>query len=233
MRIETGARAAFFEAHSGGPEVEAAVDDMRSLTEHVRQRRASEVARAHAGGPRPSPGHEGPRGHGEAAGRIPRTERHLASPQDLVFVDRYGNETPVPPGRTPDEAGYYPYVRDGHFQLTREAAAAFRALRREGLAHGYNLKLNDAFRPDSEQGTRIARAVASGTTDVTARVARPGTSEHRTGRAFDIGVERTMPDGSPSRRGGLEWAIAHAALFGINHYDGPTGERMHFSYHVL
>ena len=28
-------------------------------------------------------------------------------------------------------------------------------------------------------------------------------------------------------------AIAHAALFGINHYDGPTGERMHFSYHVL
>lgn len=179
----------------------------------------------------PSPDPAGPRGHGVAAGRIPRAERTLATPAELVFVDRQGNEVPTPDGREARADGYYPYVRDGYVQLTRETAAAFRALRQEALTQGYNLRLNDGFRPDAEQLRRRANADANGTTDADDRVARPGTSEHRTGRAFDIGTEPLMPDGSPARRG-LSWAIDNAALFGINHYDGPSGERMHFSYNV-
>jgi len=182
-------------------------------------------------GARPSLGLPGPRGHGEAAGRIPRAERNLATPGALVFVDRQGNEVPTPEGREARADGYYPYVRDGYVQLTREAAAAFRALRQEALSRGYNLRLNDGFRPDAEQLRRRAEADTNGTADADARVAPPGTSEHRTGRAFDIGTAPTMPDGTPARRG-LGWVIANAALFGINHYDGPAGERMHFSYNV-
>lgn len=182
-------------------------------------------------GARPSLGLPGPRGHGEAAGRIPRAERNLATPAELVFVDRHGEEVPAPEGREVRADGYYPYVRDGYVQLTREAAAAFRALRQEALGAGYNLRLNDGFRPDAEQSRRRVYADTHGTTDADARVAPPGTSEHRTGRAFDIGTDPTMPDGTTARRG-LGWVIANAAQFGINHYDGPRGERMHFSYNV-
>lgn len=182
-------------------------------------------------GARPSLGLPGLRRHGEAAGRIPRAERNLATPAELVFVDRHGDEVPAPEGREVRADGYCPYVRDGYVQLTREAAAAFRALRQEALGAGYNLQLNDGFRPDAEQSRRRAHADTHGTTDADARVAPPGTSEHRTGRAFDIGTDATMPDGTPARRG-LGWVIANAAQFGINHYDGPRGERMHFSYNV-
>lgn len=226
MKITAGGRVAVHAVESaaepevGEPEDEPAV---------ARAARADTAAALVSGGARPSAGHGGPRGYGEAAGRIPRMERHLALPAELVFVDRYGNEVATPEGRTPREDGYFPYRRDGHFQLTREAAAAFRALREEALLHGHNLRLNDGFRPDAEQVRRADRA--GDAPDASARVARAGTSEHRTGRAFDIGSERTMPDGTPARPG-LAFAIEHAALFGINHYDGPPGERMHFSYHV-
>jgi D-alanyl-D-alanine carboxypeptidase len=111
------------------------------------------------------------------------------------------------------------YVRGVPFQLAIEkvdglwmslpVAQAWRAMKADAVQVGVRLRANSAFRTMEEQVAlynmspeeREKRGVGK-------QVARPGYSNHQSGKAIDVSVAR--PDSKA-------WVLAHAARFGFAH----------------
>lgn len=74
------------------------------------------------------------------------------------------------------------------WQLTPQAAAAWRAMQIAALENGIELKIASAYRASSRQVELIRRKLDSGQRigDILQVLAPPGCSEHHTGRAIDI-----------------------------------------------
>src|SRR5690606_17210793 len=83
-----------------------------------------------------------------------------------------------------------------------KTAAAFLAMREAAARDGVNLSLESGFRTRAEQ-RRLYRAYRRGKGN---KAARPGRSNHQSGRALDISVL------TPGARG---WLAAHAGSFGF------------------
>ncbi|GGP22895.1 M15 family metallopeptidase [Silvimonas iriomotensis] len=126
------------------------------------------------------------------------------------------------------------------FQLTPEAATAWRAMNEAATADGIALLMISAWRGIDRQVELIRARLAEGEaiTTVLERLAPPGCSEHHTGRAIDIATPGTITlDATFADTSAFAWLQQHAAAFGFvlsfprdNPY-GFTYEPWHWCYH--
>jgi LAS superfamily LD-carboxypeptidase LdcB len=96
-------------------------------------------------------------------------------------------------------------IGGGH-ELRADAAKAFNAMRIAAAADGLFLKVNSSFRRMEEQTTLYAEFTSGQRTDL---VAKPGYSNHQSGVAVDIEVQRS----TSSRE--YKWLAANARRFGF------------------
>jgi D-alanyl-D-alanine carboxypeptidase len=101
-------------------------------------------------------------------------------------------------------------------QLTATTAAAFEAMAAEAAAAGYQLQLTSGYRSEDDQRALYARFVEAYGRDVAATLAAPpGTSEHQTGMALDVGLVGLAEDqvfgGTPASA----WVADNAHRFGF------------------
>ena len=132
----------------------------------------------------------------------------------LVNRDR-----PLPPGYVPPDL-VVPNVPlapgAGATQLTAATAAAFEAMAAEAATAGYQLQLTSGYRSEADQRALYARFVDAYGRDVAATLAAlPGTSEHQTGMALDVGLVGLAEDqvfgGTPASA----WVADNAHRFGF------------------
>jgi D-alanyl-D-alanine carboxypeptidase len=132
----------------------------------------------------------------------------------LVNRDR-----PLPPGYVPPDL-VVPNVPIAPgataAQVTAATAAAFEAMAADAGSAGYQLMLKSAYRSEADQRALYARFVESYGRDVAATLAAPpGTSEHQTGLALDVGLVGLPDDqvfaGTPASR----WVADNAHRFGF------------------
>jgi D-alanyl-D-alanine carboxypeptidase len=105
------------------------------------------------------------------------------------------------------------------WQLTPEAAQAWRAMQSAALADGIELKIASAYRASSRQVELIERKLSLGQSidDILQVLAPPGCSEHHTGRAVDI----YQPGGPVVEEAfetthAFQWLTEHAQRFGFS-----------------
>ena len=119
-------------------------------------------------------------------------------PPDLVAVD-----VPIAPGTDAT-------------QLTATAAAAFEAMVADASESGYDLQLNSAYRSFDDQAALRARYVHDYGAETAAQlVAAPGTSEHQTGMAVDVGLVGLPDDQSFGSTAASRWVADNAHRFGF------------------
>ncbi|MFT3854087.1 MAG: D-alanyl-D-alanine carboxypeptidase family protein [Ilumatobacteraceae bacterium] len=119
-------------------------------------------------------------------------------PADLVVPD-----VPIEPGADAT-------------QLTASTARAFEALVADARAAGYELQLNSGYRSFDDQARLRARYVADYGEATAARlVARPGTSEHQTGMAVDVGLVGLPDDQTFGTTAASRWVADNAHRFGF------------------
>ena len=120
------------------------------------------------------------------------------------------------------------------FLLTPETIRAFNAFRDYARTHGHDLWVASAYRTISHQRDLYARSGSRGT------IARPGHSEHHTGRAIDLGGPLGLLDRwqeYPTSATAL-WVVDNAYRFGFiirytienRHITGILGEPWHITY---
>jgi D-alanyl-D-alanine carboxypeptidase len=119
-------------------------------------------------------------------------------PPDLVVPN-----VPVAPGATAT-------------RVTAATAAAFEAMAADAASAGYQLMVKSAYRSEDDQRALYSRFVGSYGRDVAATLAAPpGTSEHQTGLALDVGLVGLPDDqvfaGTPASR----WVADNAHRFGF------------------
>ena len=138
----------------------------------------------------------------------------VGGPWWLVNRDR-----PLPAGYVPPElvTPDVPLKPDGSFtQLTPEAAAAFEQMAAAAAIDGYELQLNSAFRSESDQAQLYERYSRDFGAESAARlVARPGTSEHQTGLAADVGLVGLPDDQTFGTTEASTWVADNAHRFGL------------------
>ncbi|UXY15660.1 D-alanyl-D-alanine carboxypeptidase family protein [Chitiniphilus purpureus] len=104
------------------------------------------------------------------------------------------------------------------WQLTVEAAAAWRAMQAAAAGDGVTLRIASAYRATARQGELIRRKLDAGQplSTILQVLAPPGCSEHHTGRAVDV-----FSPGGPVVEEAFEqtpafaWLQAHASQFGF------------------
>ena len=101
-------------------------------------------------------------------------------------------------------------------QLTAPTAAAFESMVADASAAGYRLQLNSAYRSFDDQAVLRARYVHDYGEEAAARlVATPGTSEHQTGMAVDVGLVGLPGDQSFGSTPASRWVADNAHRFGF------------------
>jgi len=101
-------------------------------------------------------------------------------------------------------------------QVTAATAAAFEAMAADAAGAGFQLMLKSGYRSEHEQQALYARFVKAYGRDVAATLAAvPGTSEHQTGMALDVGLVGLADDqvfgGTPAS----VWVAENAHRFGF------------------
>ncbi len=138
----------------------------------------------------------------------------VGGPWWLVNRDR-----PLPDGYVPAElvTPDVPLDPDASFtQLTPETAAAFEQMAAAAASDGYALQLNSAYRSESDQAQLYERYVRDYGAESAARlVARPGTSEHQTGLAADVGLVGLPDDQTFGTTEASAWVADNAHRFGL------------------
>jgi D-alanyl-D-alanine carboxypeptidase len=132
----------------------------------------------------------------------------------LVNRDR-----PLPPGYVPADLVVpdVPLEPDaGAIELTAETAAAFGAMAADARTAGYELQLTSGYRSEQDQQVLYDRFVEDFGRDVAAGlVALPGTSEHQTGLAADVGLVGLPDDQVFGATPASAWVAANAHRFGF------------------
>jgi D-alanyl-D-alanine carboxypeptidase len=127
----------------------------------------------------------------------------------------------------------------GATQLTAPTAAAFEAMVADALAAGYQLQLNSGYRSFEQQQMLYDRYVEDFGQEVASqRVALPGTSEHQTGMAADVGLVGLPDDQLFGDTEASVWVAANAYRFGFiiryppekAHITGYANEPWHLRY---
>jgi D-alanyl-D-alanine carboxypeptidase len=123
-------------------------------------------------------------------------------------------------------------VIDEHGRLAApEAIRAFRLLQEAGALAGHNIRVQSAYRTIDRQRELYEQSTRDGA------VARPGFSEHHTGRALDLaGPDGLLDINGPSPTG--RWVAEHAHEFGFiirypagfTHITGYIYEPWHITY---
>jgi D-alanyl-D-alanine carboxypeptidase len=101
-------------------------------------------------------------------------------------------------------------------QVSAATAAAFEAMADDAATAGYQLMVKSAYRSEDDQRALYARFVKAYGRDVAATLAAPpGTSEHQTGLALDVGLVGLPDDqvfgGTPAS----QWVADNAHRFGF------------------
>jgi D-alanyl-D-alanine carboxypeptidase len=104
----------------------------------------------------------------------------------------------------------------GATELTAATAAAFEAMVEAAAATGYELQLNSGYRSFEQQQLLYDRFVEDFGQEVAdERVALPGTSEHQTGLAADVGQVGLPDDQLFGDTEASRWVADNAHLFGF------------------
>lgn len=124
-------------------------------------------------------------------------------PADYVPPDLVTPDTPIDPSTDAT-------------QLSAAAADAFEALVSEAAAAGHQLQLTSGYRSYDEQQALYDRHVRDYGPEVAAqRAALPGTSEHQTGLAADVGLVGLPDDQVFGDTAASAWVAANAHRFGF------------------
>ena len=138
----------------------------------------------------------------------------VGGPWWLVNRDR-----PLPAGYVPAElvTPDVPLDPDASFtELTPEAAAAFEQMVAAAASDGHQLQLNSAYRSEADQAQLFERYVRDYGAESAARlVAPPGTSEHQTGLAADVGLVGLPDDQTFGATAASSWVADNAHRFGL------------------
>jgi D-alanyl-D-alanine carboxypeptidase len=129
--------------------------------------------------------------------------RNRPLPEGYVPPDLVVPNVPIAPGATATH-------------VTAATAAAFEAMAADAANAGYQLMVKSAYRSEEDQRALYARFVKAYGRDVAATLAAlPGTSEHQTGMALDVGLAGLPDDqvfgGTPASR----WVADNAHRFGF------------------
>ena len=155
----------------------------------------------------------------------------------LVNRDR-----PLPDGYVPPDlvTPNVPLKPDtGATQVTATTAAAFEAMLADAAAAGFQLQLNSGYRSYEQQQMLYDRFVQDYGAEVAAqRVAPPGTSEHQTGLAADVGLVGLPDDQLFGDTDASVWVAEHAHEYGFiiryppdkAHITGYDNEPWHLRY---
>jgi D-alanyl-D-alanine carboxypeptidase len=101
-------------------------------------------------------------------------------------------------------------------QLSAPTAAAFEAMVADGAAAGFHLQMNSGYRSQGDQQVLYDRNVRDYGEEVARqRVALPGTSEHQTGLAVDVGEVGLPLDQVFGDTAAAKWVENNAYRFGF------------------
>jgi D-alanyl-D-alanine carboxypeptidase len=104
----------------------------------------------------------------------------------------------------------------GATQLSAATAAAFEEMVADAATAGFHLQLNSGYRSLEQQQMLYDRFVEDFGEEVAAqRVAAPGTSEHQTGLAADVGLVGLPDDQLFGDTEASVWVAANAHRFGF------------------
>lgn len=124
-------------------------------------------------------------------------------PEGYVPADLVTPNVPVNPGT-------------GAIQLSVATATAFEAMVADAATAGFRLQLNSGYRSFEQQQELYDRFVRDFGAEVAAqRVAVPGTSEHQTGLAADVGLVGLPDDQLFGDTDASVWVAANAYRFGF------------------
>lgn len=155
----------------------------------------------------------------------------------LVNRDR-----PLPEGYVPPELVVpdVPLKPDGSFtELTPATAAAFEEMVAAAADGGFALQLNSAYRSYADQEQLYARYAQDFGSELAAQlVAAPGTSEHQTGMAADVGLVGLADDETFGSTEASTWVAENSYRFGLivryppekAHITGYANEPWHLRY---
>jgi D-alanyl-D-alanine carboxypeptidase len=173
----------------------------------------------------------------------------LAPTTTLPSIDTPGSlwwlvnrDRPLPDGYVPPDL-VTPNVLlkpdTGATQVTATTGAAFEAMLADAAVAGFQLQLNSGYRSYEQQQMLYDRFVQDYGADVAAqRVAPPGTSEHQTGLAADVGLVGLPDDQLFGDTEASVWVTANAHRFGFiiryppdkAHITGYDNEPWHLRY---
>ena len=160
--------------------------------------------------------------HTDARRRRRAVPTPLRRPRSTRSAARGGSsnrDRPLPDGYVPAElvTPDVPLDPDASFtQLTPETAAAFEQMAAAAAIDGHQLQLNSAYRSESDQAQLYERYVRDYGAESAARlVARPGTSEHQTGLAADVGLVGLPDDQTFGTTEASTWVADNAHRFGL------------------
>ena len=132
----------------------------------------------------------------------------------LVNRDRPLPDGYVPPGLVTPNVPLKPDT--GATQVTATTAAAFEAMVADAATAGFQLQLNSGYRSYEQQQMLYDRFVQDYGAEVAAqRVAPPGTSEHQTGLAADVGLVGLPDDQLFGDTDASVWVSDHAHEYGF------------------
>jgi len=128
-------------------------------------------------------------------------------------------ERPLPPGYVPgDLVAVDVPVRPGNppARLSAPVGAALAEMFADASAAGYDLLVNSAYRSEADQQRLWDRYVkAYGPATAAQLVAPPGTSEHQTGMAADVGLVGLPDDQTFASTDASRWVADNAHRFGF------------------
>lgn len=143
----------------------------------------------------------------------------------------------VPPDLVTPDVALKPDT--GATQLRAATAASFEAMVADAASLGYELQLNSGYRSYEQQQMLYDRFVQDFGLEVAAeRVALPGTSEHQTGLAADVGLVGLPDDRVFGDTAASVWVADNAYRFGFilryppdkAHITGYANEPWHLRY---
>jgi D-alanyl-D-alanine carboxypeptidase len=151
------------------------------------------------------------------AGAPATTTPSIDTPGSLWWV--VNRDRPLPAGYVPSDlvTPDVPLKPDtGATQLTAATAAAFEAMVSDAATAGYRLQLNSGYRSEEQQQMLYDRYVEDFGQEVAdQRVALPGTSEHQTGLAGDVGLVGLPDDQLFGDTEASVWVAENAHRFGF------------------
>ena len=152
-----------------------------------------------------------------AAATATATTLSIDEPGSLWWV--VNRQRPLPGGYVPDDL-VIPDVpfdpQSGVTHLSLPAAQAFEAMVADAATAGFRLQLNSGYRSQEQQQRLYDRNVEDYGQEVAdQRVALPGTSEHQTGLAVDVGEVGLPLDEVFGDTASARWVQDNAHRFGL------------------